>query len=272
MKKSLFVSVAFVAVIAQSFQPVDINQASLEQIALLPGIGKKLSARIISHRKKVTSFSNINQLLQVEGISETKLEPIKTYIVVRKPSRDAKNPKPFIEEPPKIVVPKKALMPFAQLEAHALRATGLLPEADYSLSRRSRKAAWLPRLQASFNVGHGNVITEKKGESSSDSIATRGGRDFDVGVRLVFDLDRLIFNTDELEVQKLSLKRLEKREEITLKLHKNYFHYQQLMERISEPLEREAAMQITQEMYEIEAILDSMTHGEFTQFQHDTRE
>ena len=57
-----------------AFQSVDINQASVEQIALLPGLGKKLAKNILSFRDQNGAFSHPEQLLRVPGMRETQLK------------------------------------------------------------------------------------------------------------------------------------------------------------------------------------------------------
>lgn len=57
---------------------VNINTASAEQLATLPGVGPKLAARIVEYRSKAGSFRAPQELLNVKGVGEknyTKLEP-----------------------------------------------------------------------------------------------------------------------------------------------------------------------------------------------------
>jgi DNA uptake protein ComE-like DNA-binding protein len=54
-------------------QPVDINTASLDELASLPGIGPTLAARIVSSRP----FSSIDELDDVSGIGPAKLRALR---------------------------------------------------------------------------------------------------------------------------------------------------------------------------------------------------
>jgi len=57
---------------------VNINTATAEQFAALPGVGVKLGARIVEYRQKSGSFKTVDELMNVKGIGEknfTKLQP-----------------------------------------------------------------------------------------------------------------------------------------------------------------------------------------------------
>ena len=57
---------------------VNVNTATAEQFATLPGVGVKLGARIVEYRQKAGSFKTIDELMNVKGIGEknfTKLQP-----------------------------------------------------------------------------------------------------------------------------------------------------------------------------------------------------
>ena len=52
-------------------KPLNINTASIEQLQKLPGLGEALSKRIYLHRQFAGPFSKPEDILQVDGISET---------------------------------------------------------------------------------------------------------------------------------------------------------------------------------------------------------
>ncbi len=62
---------------------INLNSAGLEQLAMLPGIGIKTAEKILAYRKASGGFSNIDELLEVKGIGNSKLDKIKKYIFIR---------------------------------------------------------------------------------------------------------------------------------------------------------------------------------------------
>ncbi|WP_091544324.1 helix-hairpin-helix domain-containing protein [Alkaliphilus peptidifermentans] len=64
-------------------QKVNINSASINELATLSGIGDALAQRIIEHRNENGPFTSIEDIKKVSGIGEKKYEAIKEYIMVR---------------------------------------------------------------------------------------------------------------------------------------------------------------------------------------------
>lgn len=61
---------------------VNINTATKEELMTIDGIGEIYSERIIELRERVGGFTSVEQLLEVEGISQKKLDRIRNYITV----------------------------------------------------------------------------------------------------------------------------------------------------------------------------------------------
>jgi len=49
---------------------ISLNNATMEQLESLPGVGPSLASRIIDHRTAIGSFSDLSQLREVSGIGE----------------------------------------------------------------------------------------------------------------------------------------------------------------------------------------------------------
>lgn len=59
---------------------ISINTASLEELTLLPGIGKGTAERILAYRKDEGLFQNLEDLMNVKGIGPAKYEKLKDRI------------------------------------------------------------------------------------------------------------------------------------------------------------------------------------------------
>ncbi|MFA3783760.1 ComEA family DNA-binding protein [Melioribacteraceae bacterium 4301-Me] len=64
-------------------EKININTAGIDNLVLLPGIGTKTAEKIIDYRNKVGKFNKIEDLLNIKGIGNSKLERIKKYITVK---------------------------------------------------------------------------------------------------------------------------------------------------------------------------------------------
>ena len=59
---------------------VHLNSATEADLIQLPGIGPALAKRIVEHRRQIGGFKSVEQLLEVRGIGEKKLEQIRPYV------------------------------------------------------------------------------------------------------------------------------------------------------------------------------------------------
>ncbi len=59
---------------------IDINNMDKEALTKLPGIGERLAERIVRYRETHGPFKNVDELKNVPGIGDKKLEQIKDYL------------------------------------------------------------------------------------------------------------------------------------------------------------------------------------------------
>ena len=63
-------------------KPVNLNAATAEELAQLPGVGDVIAARIVRHREVSGKFRSVDELLIVRGISRKKLEKLRPYVTL----------------------------------------------------------------------------------------------------------------------------------------------------------------------------------------------
>ena len=62
--------------------PVNINTACEEQLTALPGIGETLARRIVDYREVHGAYRSVEDLKNVSGIGDKKLEGLLEYVTV----------------------------------------------------------------------------------------------------------------------------------------------------------------------------------------------
>jgi competence protein ComEA len=76
---------ATAATTATAAAPVNLNTATAEQLATIPGVGPKMAERIIDYRQKNGGFKKVEDLMNVSGVGEKSFLKMKPLIVVTAP-------------------------------------------------------------------------------------------------------------------------------------------------------------------------------------------
>jgi competence protein ComEA len=66
----------------QPAAPLDLNTATAEELDTLPGVGPTTAAAILEHRSTNGPFASVDELLDVTGIGEAKLEQLRPLVTV----------------------------------------------------------------------------------------------------------------------------------------------------------------------------------------------
>lgn len=63
--------------------PLDLNQATAEDLCLIPGIGDSLAQEIVIYRDRKKGFRRVEELKDVKGVGEKKFNALKTFLTVK---------------------------------------------------------------------------------------------------------------------------------------------------------------------------------------------
>jgi competence protein ComEA len=63
--------------------PLDLNHVSVEDLCLIPGIGKSLAREMITYRERRKGFRSVEELKNVRGIGEKKYQDLKGFFVAK---------------------------------------------------------------------------------------------------------------------------------------------------------------------------------------------
>ncbi len=61
---------------------ININDAGVDELVKLPGVGRATAARIIEYRRKNGPFKSVEELVRVKGIGPKKLSKIRALVTV----------------------------------------------------------------------------------------------------------------------------------------------------------------------------------------------
>ena len=71
--------------------PLDLNTATAAELTDLPGIGEVLAARIVDYRTEHGPFQSVEELLEVSGIGESRLDAVRDSVTVSPADTDGKD-------------------------------------------------------------------------------------------------------------------------------------------------------------------------------------
>lgn len=65
-----------------SIEKIDLNDASVEELADIPGIERSIAKAIISYRDENGPYYKVKELMDVEGVTQDLYEILKRYVTV----------------------------------------------------------------------------------------------------------------------------------------------------------------------------------------------
>ena len=150
-----------------------------------------------------------------------------------------------------------------EVQRAALEEAALEPQRIRSLLTRIRWAGLLPRVEASLSRGYARDEDIDRNYQEWDELELATDQDLEFRVSLRWDLDRLVFDPEELRARREAAYQTQRRRELLLVVTRLYFELLMLRasERCDGASEEGVDLGRTLRMAEIEALLDGLTGG-----------
>lgn len=276
LASAVFAVVAAPSVAAQP-TPVDINTASQAELESLPGIGPKIATDIIRERDENGPYASVDDLARVPTMTNAIMNKVKNLVRVGTAA-----PPPRRREETVVVtegqvvsddVVKKLMQRFAgeptarEVQTQAIDYLQVHPDVVASWRSRARANALAPRLQT---TGYGTLnddtrnVTQPGEATITSNDNDRGGR---LTVGLTWELDRLIFEPQEMAVARESVRTANLRDRVLDEVTRRYFERRRLQVDIELSPPRDLADRVKKELrlQELTADIDAATGGWFSQ-------
>lgn len=251
---------------------LDINEATSAELERLPGIGPATAGRIIAHRDEHGPFASIDELEEVEGLSKAAIKKLKPYLAF--PDSDAEDvslqPKSLprdtkaeartllerYKKEPTIREVQEAVARHVQVDAGRLR----------SWRTRSRLAALAPNVRGEYRYVGQFDQRLKTGGDAADTQQDTFGTQHRPMARADWDLNKLVFNPDELRVSSEVSSLVRLRESVVNQATKVYFERRRLQVELdlTPPSDVQGRVRKELRLQELVADLDSLTGGFFS--------
>ena len=69
-------------------EPIDVNQAGIAELALIPGISSGLARRIVEFRESQRHFKTWHELRRVKGVGPVSMKSLRDYLSISHPKNN----------------------------------------------------------------------------------------------------------------------------------------------------------------------------------------
>jgi competence protein ComEA len=254
---------------------VDINTATQAELEALPGVGAKTATDIIRERDENGPFASVEDLARVPSMTNTIMGRIKNLVRVQSAPSRRREDTVVVQEGQLVSddVVKKVLQRFAaepsarEVQSQAIDYLQVHPDIVAGWRLRARTNALAPELRTyGYGVQTNGVRTvSQPGESTIESLNDDLGARLDV--RLIWELDRLIFDPQEMAVARESVRTANLRDRVLDEVTRRYFERRRLQVDLELSPPRDLADRVKKELrlQELTADIDAATGGWFSE-------
>lgn len=254
---------------AQAQEQVEVNSATREQLESLPGIGAKTASDIVRERDESGPFASFEDLqARVPSVTASVASKVRGLLKVGPAEQ-------LVVQEGKVVskeVVRKVLMRFAaepsvrEVQERAIAWVQVHPEIADSWRTRARFNALAPRLTT---TGQGTLdddlrVVEQAGQSDVEAKTNNATGRLTVGV--TWELDRLIFEPQEMAVAREAVRTANLRDRLLEEVTRRFFERRRLQVDLELAPPTDLADRVRKELrlMELTADIDAFTGGWFS--------
>jgi competence ComEA-like helix-hairpin-helix protein len=251
-------------------QKININTADEEELSELPGIGAKLSENIVKDREQNGKFLVVDDLSRVPGVSERLVAKIRNKVTT------GGNGALVVKEGEAIPddVVGRIMASFGdepsirEVQEAAVEYARANPDTVDGWRWRVRTNALLPQVR-SYVIGDiDRDIRTRTNLDATDAVVETTDNDNSVRLALqaTWDLDRLVFDRNELGVWRETMRMANLRDRVVDEVTRRYYERRRLQIDIKLAPPTELADRVRKELriQELTADLDALTGGWFS--------
>jgi len=247
---------------------IDINTATATELEELPGIGPKLAAEIVRDREENGPFSVPEDLARVPGISSNLVEKLLPEIttggdlVVREGQQI---PADAVRQ----ILDRYAHEPtIREVQEAAITYSRSHPDTVDSWRARARTSALLPQFQSRVRTDFDRDSRTRTNLDAADAVVVTDDNDNSLllEVRATWDLDRVVFNPDELGVWRETMRMANLRDRVVDEVTRRYYERRRLQIDLELTPPTNVADRVRKELriQELTADIDAVTGGWFS--------
>lgn len=246
---------------------VNINSATREEMQELDGIGPKLADAIVTDREDNGTFASVEDLARVPGVSSGLVQKLYGKVTVSSRSSGAT----ILREGEKVsqtavqgVLKKFAGEPtIREVQQAAIAHARVEPGLIDSMRWRLRTAAALPRVRLDGDAQQDLDLAERNEIGAPNVLVSEDDKSFGAGVQVQWELERLIFNDDELGLSRETVRLGNLRDRVVDEVTRRYYERRRLQVdlELSPPTELADGVRKELRVQELTADIDALTGG-----------
>lgn len=250
---------------------IDINTATASELQRLPGIGAVTAGKIVAHREENGAFHSLEDVGNVDGVSAGTLGKVRPFLSFAAPSvsegdGSAAEPRDLAADVKALLAKYKNEPSIRDVQLAAARNVDVNPERMRSWRSRSRLSALAPGVRAEYRyVGQFDQRLKAGGDAADTQQDTFGTQHRPLA-RVDWNLDKVVFNPDELRVSSEVSKLVRLRESVLNQVTKIYYERRRLQVELDLTPPSDISNRVRKELrlQELVADLDSLTGGFFS--------